>query len=208
MPFVLRKHQQIRARRVHLVRLPRVNRFLLHRLNLQRLEFLIQHLRQIQYHRLVKFLPQMRTEQLNQTDLERWQFPMHKTSRQIELDLETDVNVASIESRTPPQRKSTIGDLIETRPLSIGQFLELHTLLKSRLTFPEQSLPRGESRTLEQCMIENRFNSAESLNDVRTVRIEIVEFPVVTLISPPERILTCDRELFEFLTDTPSRVER
>src|SRR5271155_2594127 len=176
-----------------------MNRLLLHRLNLQRLQFLVQHLRQIQNHRLVKFLPQMRTEQLNQTDLERRQFSMHKTSRQIELDLETNVDVASIESWTPPQRKSTIGDLIETGPLSIGQFLELHTLLKSRLTFPEQSLPGRESSTLEQRMIKNRFNSAESLDDICTIGVEIVKFPVVTLIGPPERILTCDRELFEFL---------
>jgi len=39
--------------------------------------------------------------------------------------------VSSVDGGTPPQRKATIWDLIETRSLCVGQLLELHRFLKT-----------------------------------------------------------------------------
>lgn len=44
------------------------------------------------------FLPQMRSEDLNEGDFKCWYFAMHEDTSQIELDLETDVNVGSVDS--------------------------------------------------------------------------------------------------------------
>lgn len=44
VPLVRCKEQDVRAGRVHLVRLPGVDGFLLHSLNLQSIQFLIKHL--------------------------------------------------------------------------------------------------------------------------------------------------------------------
>jgi hypothetical protein len=41
----------------------------------------------------MNFLPQVSTENLNQGDLESWDFTMHKDTSQVKLHLETDVNL-------------------------------------------------------------------------------------------------------------------
>ena len=78
----------------------------------------------------------MGTEDLNQADLESRDFTVparllrdrgdqkqkirsHEDTREIKLDLETDIDVGTIDRRTPPERESTIRNLIETGALSI-----------------------------------------------------------------------------------------
>ena len=41
----------------------------------------------------MNFLPQMSTENLNQGDLESWDFTMHENASQVKLNLETNVNL-------------------------------------------------------------------------------------------------------------------
>ena len=74
-----------------------MNRLLLHRLDLKRVKLTIKYLAKIHDDRLVNLLPQMRTENLNERDLERWNFAVHEDARQIELHLETDVNLKILE---------------------------------------------------------------------------------------------------------------
>jgi hypothetical protein len=45
----------------------------------------------------VDFLPQMGTEDLNEGDLEGWNFAMQEDTSQIKLDLETNVNIGAID---------------------------------------------------------------------------------------------------------------
>ena len=56
--------------RVHLVTLTRVDGLLLNRLNLQRFELLIKDLTQIHDYTFMDLLPQVSTEDLDQTDLQ------------------------------------------------------------------------------------------------------------------------------------------
>lgn len=62
---------------------------------------------------------------------------MHINSRQVELNLETNVNVGSVDSRRPPKSKSTIRDLVEARSLSVSQLLEFHAFFKTTCLFPK-----------------------------------------------------------------------
>ena len=71
-------------------------------------------------------LPQVSTEDLNQTDLERGDLAVHEDTGQIELDLETDVYVGTVDSRTPPEGESTVRNLIQTGPLCVREFLVSH----------------------------------------------------------------------------------
>jgi hypothetical protein len=107
---------------------------------------------------------------------------------EIQLHLETNVHISSVDGRTPPQSKSTIRDLIETRALSIGQLLELHALLETGSFLPEQALPRWECSCLEECMLENSLNTTKGLDDIRSVGVQVPQFTVVPLGSPPKRI--------------------
>lgn len=50
-------------------------------------------------------------------------------SGQIELNLETDVDVRSVDRRGPPQCETTIRDLTESGTLSVRQFFVLHRFL-------------------------------------------------------------------------------
>jgi hypothetical protein len=62
---------------------------------------------------------------------------MHENTGKVELHLKSDVHVRSIDSRRPPQSKSSIGDLIQSRPLSVSQFLKFHGLFETRGFFPK-----------------------------------------------------------------------
>ena len=68
----------------------------------------------------------MGTEDLNERDLEGGNLSVHENSGQVKLDLETDIDVGAVDGRRPPERETTIRDLVETGPLSVGQLLVFH----------------------------------------------------------------------------------
>ena len=76
-------------------------------------------------------LPQVSSENLDEGDLERRDLSVHEDSGQVELDLETDVDVGAVDRRRPPKSETTIGDLIQTSTLGVGEFLVLHTFLET-----------------------------------------------------------------------------
>lgn len=45
--------------------------------------------------------------------------------------LETNVDVGPVDGGRPPQREATVGDLVQTRPLRVGELLVLHRLLET-----------------------------------------------------------------------------
>jgi len=133
-------------------------------------------------------LPQVGTEDLDQTDLQGRDLSVHKDTSQIELDLETDVYVGTVDSRTPPEGKSTIRNLIQTGPLCVREFLISHRLFETGRLLPEQTLPGWEIGTLEKGMLQDAFNTTESGDDVDAVVVELPQFPIVALGRPPERV--------------------
>ena len=78
---------------------------------------------------------------------------MHEDTRQIKLNLETDVNVSSVDRGTPPECESTIRDLVQTRPLSVRELLVTHRLFETGRLLPEETFPGGEVCSLEECML-------------------------------------------------------
>ena len=72
-----------------------MDRLFLHSLDAKSLELLIEDLTEIHDHRLMNLLPEMGTEDLNERDLERQNLSVQENTSQIELDLETDVDVRS-----------------------------------------------------------------------------------------------------------------
>ena len=54
----------------------------------------------------MNLLPQVRTEDLDQRDLEN--------IRLIELHLETDIHIGAIDGRTPLQREALVRNLVKT----------------------------------------------------------------------------------------------
>ena len=74
--------------------------------------------------------------------------------------METDVDVRAVDGRTPPEREPTVGNLIQTRPLGIREFLVSHRLLEPGRLLPEQTLPGREVCTLEQRMLEDAFDAS------------------------------------------------
>ena len=64
----------------------------------------------------------MRPEDLDQTDLQRRDLAVHENTRQIQLDLETDIDVRSVDRGTPPECEPTVGDLVQTGSLRVGEF--------------------------------------------------------------------------------------
>jgi len=61
------------------------------------------------------------------------------------LDLETDVNVGSVDGRTPPEGESTIRNLVETGSLSVGDWMKKGEELSSART---RTSPRDENEDL------------------------------------------------------------
>ena len=98
---------------------------------------------------LVDLLPQMGTENLDQTDLECRNLAAHEDARQIELNLETSVDVRAIDRRRPPQSETTIGDLVKTGSLRVRELLVSHRLFETGRLLPEETLPSREVRSLE-----------------------------------------------------------
>ena len=62
---------------------------------------------------------------------------MHVNSRQVELDLEADVDVRSVNCRGPPKGKPSVWDLIQTASLCVGQLFEFHAFFKSTIVHYE-----------------------------------------------------------------------
>ena len=63
----------------------------------------------------------------------------HEDASQIKLHLETDVDVRAIDCRTPPKGKTTIGNLVQTGTLGIGQFFVSHRFLEAGSFLPEET---------------------------------------------------------------------
>ena len=92
---------------------------------------------QIHDKRFMYLLPQVRSEDLNQRNFQSWNFAVHENSSQIQLHLESDVDVRSVNRRRPPQRETTVWNLVQTRPLRVGELLELHRVFETRRFFPK-----------------------------------------------------------------------
>ena len=63
----------------------------------------------------------------------------HENTSQVQLHLETNVDVRAIDSRAPPESESTIRNLVQTGTLSIGELLVSHGLLEAGRLLPEKS---------------------------------------------------------------------
>ena len=116
-----------------------MNRFFLDCLDLQWFKLLIEDLAQVHDNALVDLLPQVSSEDLDKRDLQGWNLPVHKNTSQIQLHLETDVDVCAVDRRTPPKCKATVRNLVQTGTLCICQFLMPHRLLETRCLLPEQT---------------------------------------------------------------------
>ena len=206
LPLVGGKEEDVCAGRIHLVTLPRMNRLLLDGLDLQCIHLHVEDLADVHNDRLVDLLPKMGAENLNQRNLQGRYLTVHENSCQVELDLETNIDVGPVDRRGPPKRETSVWNLIETRSLGMGQLLVLHGLLEARCFLPEESLPGGEVSSLEEGVFQNTFDTTEGLNHVRPVIVQIPQFAIVLLMGPPEWVLLQDLVLFEVLADAPAFV--
>ena len=134
-----------------------------------------------QVDRKLTLLPQMCTEDLDQGDLQCWELAVHEDTSQVKLHLETDVDIGTIDGRTPPEGETTIGDLVKTGPLGICQLLVTHRFLETGRLLPEQTLPGREVCPLEKCVLEDALDTSECRDDVDTVIVQLPQFPVVAL---------------------------
>jgi len=62
----------------------------------------------------MNLLPQMGSENLDQRNLQGWQLSVHENTSQVELDLETNIDIGTVDSRRPPEGKSTVGNLVQS----------------------------------------------------------------------------------------------
>ena len=65
----------------------------------------------------------MSPEDLNEGDLELGDLAMHKDASKVRLDLVACVHIGLVDGGRPPQDEFSVGDLIQTGPLGIRQFL-------------------------------------------------------------------------------------
>jgi hypothetical protein len=65
----------------------------------------------------------------------------------------------AIDRWTPPQDESTVGNLVQTRTVSIGQLIPTHRFFESRGLLSEQTFPSAEMRAFEQRVFENTFHT-------------------------------------------------
>eukprot|EP00964_Phaeocystis_antarctica_P078146 scaffold48598_cov65-Phaeocystis_antarctica.AAC.1 len=206
LPLVRGEEQNVGAARVHLVRLARVDGLLLHGLDLERVELLVENLAEVHHDGLVHLLPQVRAEDLDERDLERRDLAVHEDARQVELHLEAHVDVGAVDRGRPPEREAPVGDLVEAGALRVGELLVLHALLEARGLLPEQALPRGEVGALEEGVLEDALDAAERLDHVGAVVVEVPQLAVVPLVRPPEGVLPHDLELLELRAHAPALV--
>mmetsp|Transcript_25456 Transcript_25456/g.58663 ORF Transcript_25456/g.58663 Transcript_25456/m.58663 type:complete len:336 (+) Transcript_25456:2317-3324(+) len=152
-------------------------------------------------------LPQVRPEDLDQGDLEGWDLAVHEDTRQIQLHLEAHIHIRSVNRWGPPEREASIGDLIQTTSLSVGQLLESHGLFKATCLLPEETFPSGEVGSLEQGVLQDAFNTPQGLDHVGAVVVQVPELAIMALVCPPERILAVHLILLEVLAHTPALVK-
>ena len=185
-----------------------MDRLLLNRLNLQRVELLVENLAKIHGDRFVDLLPEMCAEDLDQRDLQRGNLAVHENAGEVELHLEANVDIGAVDRGRPPEGEPTVGDLVQTGPLRVGQFLVLHRFLKARSLLPEETLPRGEVRPLEQRVLQDTLHAAERLDHVGAVVVEVPQLSIVPLVRPPERIEPEQAVLLEMRPDAPALIVR
>lgn len=82
----------------------------------------------------MNLLPQMGSEDLDQGNLEGRDLSVHENTRKIQLHLETNINVRSINGRRPPHGETSVWNLRKTRSLGVGQFFELHRICNQSRT--------------------------------------------------------------------------
>ena len=183
-----------------------MDRLLLDSLDLERVQLHVKYLAQIHHNGLVDLLPQVCSEDLNEGDLERGDLSVHEYAREVKLHLEAHVHVGAVDRGRPPEREAPVGDLVETRSLSVRQLLILHGLLEAGGFLPEEALPRGEIGALEECVFEDALDTAQRLDHVGAVVVEVPELAVVLLVGPPERVLLEHLVLLEVLPYAPPLV--
>ena len=162
--------------------------FFLNSLDLQRFKLLIEYLTQVHDYTLVNLLPQVSSEDLDKRDFQGRDFTVHENTRQIELYLETDVDVGTIDCGTPPERETTGGNLVQTGTLGIRELLVSHGLFETRRLLPEKTLPGREVRALEQRVLKDTLDTTQSSDDIDPVVVELPQLAVVTLRGPPEGV--------------------
>ena len=135
--------------------------------------------------RLVDLLPEVRAEDLNERNLQRRNLAVHEDARQVELDLEADVDVGAVDRRAPPEREAPVRDLVEATALRVRQLLVLHQLLEAARLLPEEALPGREVGALEQRVLQNALDAPQGLDHVRPVVVQIPQFTIVALVRPP-----------------------
>ena len=156
--------------------------------------------------KILTLLPQMRTEDLDERDLQGRDLAVHEDTRQVKLDLETDVDIGAIDCRTPPECETTIGDLVQTGALRVRELLVPHRLLETGRLLPEQTLPGREVCTLEERMLKDTLHTTESSNNIDTIVIQLPQFTVMTLGCPPEGIVLKQLILLPIRSDSPPAV--
>lgn len=83
------------------------------------------------------FLPQVGSKYLDQRNFKSGNFSVHKDTGKIQLNLETNINVGSIDGRRPPECESSVGNLVKTTLLGVGQFFVFHGVFESTGFFPK-----------------------------------------------------------------------
>mmetsp|Transcript_27924 Transcript_27924/g.90699 ORF Transcript_27924/g.90699 Transcript_27924/m.90699 type:complete len:205 (-) Transcript_27924:4267-4881(-) len=151
-------------------------------------------------------LPKMCTKNLNERDLESGDLSMHEDSSQIQLHLEADVYIRTVDCWGPPKSEAPVWNLIQTRALGISEFLIFHRFLKAACFLPEQTFPCGEICSLEQSMLQNALNSSKRLDDIGSVIVQIPQLAIVSLVSPPEGIRFQQLILLPISSDSPTLV--
>jgi len=90
-------------------------RLFVHRLDLERLKLLIEDLTQAYDHTFVDLLPQVRTGNLDQRDLEVGILPCMKISVKWSCTWKpTHVHIGAVDGWTPPRCEATVRDLVKT----------------------------------------------------------------------------------------------
>ena len=206
-PLVGGEEEHVRAGAVHLVGLTRVNRLLLHHLNLQGIQLQIEDLAQVHDNTLVDLLPQVRAEDLDEGDLQGRDLTVHEDAGEVQLHLEADIDVGTVDRWGPPQREASIGNLVQTTSLGVRELLESHGLLEAAGLLPEETLPGGEVGALEERVLQDAFDTSQCLDHVSSVVVQVPQLSIMALVSPPEGVLAHDVVLLEVLTHAPALVE-
>lgn len=131
---------------------------------------------------------------------------MHEDTCEIQLYLETHVNIGPVDCGRPPESESSVGNLVKTRSLSVCELLVFHRLFEARRLLPEETFPSREICTLEKCVLKDAFNTTQCLDHVCAIVVKVPQLAIVLLMRPPEGILLEYLILLEILSDSPALV--